>query len=302
MEFHIEPLNINKLLEDVKNNMTTVIEKKSLTAKYIIQPDIGCLLGDRDKIIQVITNIMVNAVKYTPEDGSIIVTATRDKEFGTLGVQDTGKGIGKEDIPKVFDKFKQLENVEHHADGAGLGMSIAKSIVEHLGGSIWIEGEPSEGTTVYFTLPVSEKNENEPQGFETINEAAQNVSNGNNGLKKVLIVDDEKAMRFMLKECIEDAGYKAIVASGGEEALDIVDEQNPSLILLDVMMPEMSGIEVCRKLRGDPKTSRIKIIMVSARGQEKEKKEGLEAGADLYISKPFNYLDLLESINELMKE
>ena len=117
---------------------------------------------------------------------------------------------------------------------------------------------------------------------------------------KILIVDDEKAMRLTLKECIDEAGLIPIVASDGEEALRMVAEHKPSLILLDVMMPGMSGIEVCRKLRDNPKTSRIKIIMVSARGQEKEKEEGMQAGADRYITKPFNYMELIEAIEELI--
>ena len=129
------------------------------------------------------------------------------------------------------------------------------------------------------------------------------VNDVNNGTKnKILIVDDEQAMRFTMKECISEAGLIPVTASGGEEALRMVAEHKPSLILLDVMMPGMSGIEVCRKLRDNPKTSGIKIIMVSARGQEKEKDEGIQAGADRYITKPFNYHDLLESIDELLKD
>ena len=303
MEFHIEPLNIGELIEEVINTMQTVIEKKALTISYSVQSETDYLQGDRDKVIQVITNIISNAIKYTPDGGSITVSVTCDNDTATVAIQDTGKGIKKEDIPKVFDKFRQLENIAHHSDGSGLGMSIAKSIVERLGGSIRIESEPGKGTTVFFTLPAAEKPENKSRNSDTVNNANSIVNDINNGIKnKILIVDDEQAMRFTLKECISEAGLTPVTASGGEEALRMVAEHKPSLILLDVMMPGMSGIEVCRKLRDNPKTSGIKIIMVSARGQEKEKDEGIQAGADRYITKPFNYHDLLESIDELLKD
>ncbi|MBN1293129.1 MAG: response regulator [Candidatus Latescibacteria bacterium] len=303
MEFHIGPLNVRELIEEVINTMQTIIEKKALTINYNVQPEADYLQGDRDKVIQVITNIISNAIKYTPDGGSITVSVTCDNETGTVAIQDTGKGIEKEDIPKVFDKFRQLENIAHHSDGTGLGMSIAKSIIERLGGSIRIESEPGKGSTVFFTLPIAEKPENKIRDKDTVNNANSIAYDANNVMeKKILIVDDEQAMRFTLKECIDEAGFIPITASGGEDALRMVAEHKPSLILLDVMMPGMSGIEVCRKLRENPKTSGIKIIMLSARGQEKEKEEGMQAGADRYVTKPFNYHDLLDIIEELLKD
>ena len=166
MEFHIEPLNIGELIEEVINTMQTVIEKKALTISYSVQSETDYLQGDRDKVIQVITNIISNAIKYTPDGGSITVSVTCDNDTATVAIQDTGKGIKKEDIPKVFDKFRQLENIAHHSDGSGLGMSIAKSIIDRLGGSIRIESEPGKGTTVFFTLPAAEKPENKDQDYQ----------------------------------------------------------------------------------------------------------------------------------------
>ena len=302
MEFNIESLDINILIEEVLTVLHTIIETKTLNIHYRIQPEAGYLKGDKDKIIQVLTNIMFNAIKYTPNGGSVTVTVTCCDDAGTVAIHDTGKGIKNEDIPKVFDKFRQLENIEHHADGTGLGMSIAKSIVERLGGSIWIESEPGNGTTVSFTLPISEKPELKRQDLNSIDDTKALMSDVNNGKHKILIVDDEQAMRFTLQECIDEAGFIPIVASSGEEALRMVAEHEPSLILLDVMMPGMSGIEVCRKLRKNPETSMMKIIMLSARGQNKEKEEGIEAGADHYITKPFKYHDLLECIEGMLRD
>ncbi|MBW7996454.1 MAG: cell wall metabolism sensor histidine kinase WalK [Candidatus Glassbacteria bacterium] len=111
------------------------------------------LWGDRDRVIQVLTNIISNAVKFTPEGGSISVALQQRGNQGLVSITDSGKGISREDIPKVFDRFSHLESIEHHSEGSGLGMTISKSIIERLGGEIWIESEIGTGATVFFTLP-----------------------------------------------------------------------------------------------------------------------------------------------------
>ena len=117
---------------------------------------------------------------------------------------------------------------------------------------------------------------------------------------KILIVDDEKAIRMGLSMCVKASGFESFEASNGNEALRIATEQHPGLIVLDVMMHGMSGLEVCRKLKSDSATKDIKIIMLSARGQIREREEGIEAGADKYITKPFDYRDLIKNIKLLL--
>ncbi len=118
---------------------------------------------------------------------------------------------------------------------------------------------------------------------------------------KILIVDDEKAIRMGLSKCVKASGFDTMEACDGNEALRLAAEQLPGLIVLDVMMHGMSGLEVCRKLKSDPYTKDIKVIMLSARGQIREREEGLEAGADKYITKPFDYRDLIKNITTLLR-
>lgn len=118
---------------------------------------------------------------------------------------------------------------------------------------------------------------------------------------KILVVDDEKPLRMGLLKIVETAGYQSFEAENGNDALKIVEEQQPGLIILDVMMKGMSGLEVCRKLKNDPEKSSIKIIILSARGQIREKEEGLNAGADSYITKPFDYKELMRTVRELLE-
>ena len=118
---------------------------------------------------------------------------------------------------------------------------------------------------------------------------------------KILIVDDEKMLRLGLARCIEAAGFSAATAEDGLEALQLVEQERPDLIVLDVMMRGMNGLEVCRVLRSDPATRNIKIVFLSARGQEREKAEGLDAGGDFYITKPFDYRDLIKVVTQLLE-
>ncbi|MFC1613730.1 response regulator transcription factor [Gemmatimonadota bacterium] len=118
---------------------------------------------------------------------------------------------------------------------------------------------------------------------------------------KILIVDDEKALRVGLAHCVENAGFEPVVAADGEEALQLVEEHWPAMVILDVMMNGLSGLEVCRILRNKPDAGKIKIIFLSAKGQLKEQAEGLEAGGDYYITKPFSYKELIDIIKDLLR-
>jgi signal transduction histidine kinase len=142
------------LAETISGLKPTIDAKKLVYSAENVEPGIK-LWGDHDRVIQVLTNIISNSVKFTPEHGSISVRLGKHGRQCLIAVTDTGKGISMEDIPKVFDRFSHIESIEHHSEGSGLGMTISKSIIERLGGEIWIESELSQGTTVFFTLPRS---------------------------------------------------------------------------------------------------------------------------------------------------
>lgn len=242
-------------------------------------------------------------MKFTPDGCSIRVTLRSSGGTSTIAVKDTGEGIRKEDIPKVFGRFCQLDTIDHHSEGTGLGMTISRSIIEHHSGTMWIESEHGRGTTVFFTLPLAK--ERPVHSRDTSGDMQTAVVKSESApsepeQKKILIVDDDKTIRMALTDCFRKVGFDTLEAADGNEALHVVETQQPEVIILDVMMPGMSGIEVCRKLRDNPKTKRIKIIMLSARGQEKEKEEGLKAGADRYVTKPFDYEELMSIVEKLL--
>jgi len=305
MSFAKETLPAKDLVEEAIKNFSPIVTEHKIRLIYEDIPENILLLGDRDKTIQVLTNIISNAIKYTPSKGTIRVSVCNDEKMATIAVKDTGKGIPKEDIPKIFDRFVQLENIEHHTDGSGLGLTISKTIIEHQGGKIWVESEQGKGTTVFLTIPLSKEQSGHKYAHFKKTKDSSKISNNsviNSKLRKILIVDDEEAIRIALKDCIKNSGFDSIEAKNGDEALQLVKEYHPSVIILDVMLPDISGLEVCRKLKDDPKTKKIKIIILSARGQEKEKEEGLKAGADRYVTKPFDYVELMRIVEELLEK
>ncbi|MBT4400425.1 MAG: HAMP domain-containing protein, partial [Bacteroidetes bacterium] len=153
MPFTLEKLNMKSLVIETLNSIRPALESHGINFDCKQVDDNIHLWADRDKIIQVLTNITSNAIRFTPQGGTISVSMTTNTQMGTIAVKDTGKGIKKEDISKVFDRFSQLESIDHHSKGTGLGMTISKSIIERLGGEIWIESEVGKGTTVFFALP-----------------------------------------------------------------------------------------------------------------------------------------------------
>ena len=305
MVFKREVLNIQDMIEETVGGFQSLIENRSITVDYRNVPDDIYFLGDRDRVTQVLANILSNAIKFNSDNGTITIDLSSNSTVGTISIQDTGKGIPKDDIPKVFDRFHQLDTIDHHINGTGLGMSISKSIIERQGGRIWIESEPGKGTTVFFTLPLAD--DYTVTTLSAHDDIAPDTKIQRKLLKeqshcKILIADDDEEIRMALKECVTSAGYMSFEAGDGNETLRMVESHKPDLIILDVMMRGLSGLDVCRKLKGNPATRDIKILMLSARGQEREKEEGLQAGADRYISKPFNYINLLETIWELLKD
>ena len=153
MPFKLQELNFEKLLNDTLSSIRPTIESRGIGLICEDTQKDSRLWGDQDRIIQVLTNIISNALKFTPEGGKITVSFSSEDGMGKVAIRDTGRGISKEDIPKVFDRFSHLGSIDHHTEGTGLGMTICKSIIERLNGRIWIESELGVGTTVFFTLP-----------------------------------------------------------------------------------------------------------------------------------------------------
>jgi LytS/YehU family sensor histidine kinase len=268
--------------------------------------------ADRDRLIQILHNLIQNSVKYT-EKGSITVKAHSDGGFVFIAVVDTGIGISAENLVSIFEPFERVGSaVEKHSEGVGLGLPIVKRLVELHGGAISVTSEPGQGSTFEFSIPVWENGENlrEPLSdvAPTIREnispvktlveeriESLSVSNRASG-RKILVVDDDMVNLEVVKNYFSDTGYEISCANNGGKALGELRRCHYDLVLLDMMMPDISGLEVCNRVRKQKNLSAIPVIMVTARSYPDDIADAFKAGANDYITKPFSKKELLARV------
>ena len=285
----------------------SLFEAKKLDLVQDIAPDLPAVTGDQDRLIQVVINLISNAVKFT-DAGSIVCSAHQAGTELLLSVKDSGIGIASDDQPKVFEKFKQVgDTLTDKPKGTGLGLPICREIVEYHGGRIWVESEPGHGSTFSFTLPILEQSaqmellpKRHPIDIESlVKQLRERVPTSAARDKSVLVVDDDSNIRSLLQQELTEAGYKVRLAEDGRKALTLIREETPGLVILDVMMPEMNGFDVAAVLRNDPATMDIPIIILSIL---EDKERGFRLGVDRYLTKPIDTASLFHEIDTLLDQ
>jgi signal transduction histidine kinase/DNA-binding response OmpR family regulator len=304
VEWNMEDMQITDAIEHAIAASTSLFESKKLTLKKEIASKLPSIIGDKDKIIQVIVNLFSNAVKFS-DSGKIICKAIKENGDIIISVQDSGIGIAKEDLPKVFEKFRQVgDTLTDKPTGTGLGLPICREIVEYHGGKIWLDSELGKGSTFFFSLPVRDSKAKPVKTFkldDLMSQLDEEFSPGDevhegNG-RTILVIDDEAPIRALLRQELTGIGYKVMEAKNGREGLEIVRHKNPDLILLDVMMPEMNGYDLAAVLKNDPKTKGTPIIMLSV---VQDKQRGMNIGIDHYLTKPIDTEQLFGTIGSLL--
>jgi signal transduction histidine kinase len=233
--------------------------------------------GDEDKIIQILNNLLGNAIRCSALGGQITIRLIDEKDFVRFAISDTGIGISKENASKLFDKFQQIGRVDGPGyKGTGLGLAISKGLVEKHGGKIWIESELGQGSTFYFTL----KKELFP---------------------KILIVDDSKELIELVQQMLAETEYRYTEAYDGEQAVQIAQNDRFDLILLDMQLPKMSGYEVIGRLKQDKRTHDIPILIMSAFSVDRDHVNQIsDETAIPVIKKPFVIDEIKETVEELL--
>jgi signal transduction histidine kinase/CheY-like chemotaxis protein len=299
--------SIAEVIERAVAATSSLFEAKKLTLVRAIDPELPDINGDQDRLIQVVINLISNAVKFT-DVGSITCSARLDGNDIVVGVTDSGIGIAPGDHQKVFEKFKQVgDTLTDKPKGTGLGLPICKEIVEFHGGRIWVESEPGKGSTFSFTLPVI----GHPAQLELlpvrrsvdieslVRQLRERVPAHQPKDKFVLVVDDDPNIRSLLKQELTEAGYMVRLAEDGRKALALIREETPGLVILDVMMPEMNGFDVAAVLKNDPATMDIPIIILSI---VEDKERGFRLGVDRYLTKPIDTASLFHEIGTLLDQ
>lgn len=305
MEWNMKPIFLQDALSRAIASTHSLFEIKKLGLKKEIPSNLPLVNADEDKIIQVIINLLSNAVKFTDSGQVTIGTELRDNEV-IVKIKDTGIGISEKDSHKVFERFRQAgDTLTDKPKGTGLGLPICREIVEHHGGTIWMESEPDKGSTFFFSLPTfSEGTSRPPVQLKRIltslkKQIKNSEKNGTEDAPTILVVDDATPIRSLLRQELTEAGYKVQEAADGKAALDMVRNYKPHLIVLDVMMPEINGFDVAAVLKNDPATMDIPIIILSI---VQDKERGLRIGVDRYLTKPIDTKQLFLDIDTLLEQ
>lgn len=266
---------------------------------------------DREKILKVLNNLLSNAFKFTHSGGMVqVVLDTYEAPDGILyfrfSVKDTGVGIPRKELPHIFDRFYQVKNEEDKM-GSGIGLHLVKEYVELHSGKIEVESEANKGSSFNVYLPIQSGFESGEVAKEDIIQDGQNIDVQSekdlraNKEYTILLVEDNKEFRYYMSELLSKK-YNVLEAEDGEEGEWIATTKFPDLIISDVMMPKVDGLELCKRIKSNIQVSHIPVILLTARSTDESKLFGYESGADEYISKPFNLDILLLRIQKLINE
>jgi signal transduction histidine kinase/ligand-binding sensor domain-containing protein/DNA-binding response OmpR family regulator len=299
---------IVSMTNEISNLFNNLADLMSIELKVNYSFDHLEIPIDRGMVEKMIFNLLSNAFKYASVNGVVMINLSKyseaETEYVKISVINTGEGISQENISKVFDRYFQINNVQNkNVAGTGIGLSLVKSFVELHNGKVDVKSEPNLETCFDIYLPVSQINFNcnselcsaeykkSGKNIKVIDNI-ENLSNKHNYAYRILIVEDEEDIRnYIIEELSSE--YKILFAKNGEEGLNIANETIPDLIITDVMMPVLSGIDLCKRLKNQVITSHIPIIILSAKTETSQQIEGLEMGADVYMIKPFN-IDILK--------
>ncbi len=293
LNINLSETDFNKSVRDWMESFYAIAKKRDI--KLTLEgPDRPIPMAiDPEKVERVFFNLLSNAIKYTPDNGSITVSYTFNESNLTFSVKDSGEGISESELDKIFDRFYQVDRI--HPKGSGIGLSLAKAFVELHGGTISVESTLNKGSVFTVTLPVRHISAEPVNAVKRI-EGADVVAELENiecdisfdtGKPIVLVIDDNKDIQKLVGELLS-ADYNIITASNGKEGVRMAARYVPDLIICDVMMPVMDGLECCRRIKNEISTSHIPVLMLTACSMDEQRAQGYDSGADGYLSKPFN--------------
>ncbi len=323
LELDRRPVELHALVDVVLALLAPLVDGKDLRLENSVPSDLPAADGDENRLQQILHNLIGNAVKFTDE-GFVEISAAQENGRLAVRVRDTGIGIEPEQQERIFDAFEQADgSVDREYGGTGLGLAVTRQLVELHGGTIQVESSVGEGSTFTFDLPVAEgsavtRQEESarplttiglPEPFLEVSSPEDSLALPNPDAIRILAVDDEPVNLQVLKNYLAVEHFDLVTAASGEEALGLIEEQHFDLVLLDVMMPKVSGFEVCRALREKYPKESLPVLFLTAKNQSADVVTGLSLGANDFLTKPVAkdellarlrpHLDLLETHRHL---
>jgi signal transduction histidine kinase/ActR/RegA family two-component response regulator len=306
----VQPVDLEKVVDAAMETVSTAAEARGIRLEKVVQP-VAPVRGDPHRLQQVLWNLLSNAIKFTARDGVVTVSLERHEGYVQIGVSDTGQGIPEEFLPHVFERFRQADSsTTRHHGGLGLGLAIVKQLVELHGGSVRVRSDGAgKGSTFTVRLPLvpvralTETPRRTPAHAEvaaaTPAEPARAVLAGLN----LLIVDDEADARDLVAHLLRDSGAAVTIASSGAEALASLQASRPDLLLSDIGMPGMDGLELIRRVRALAPVDggSVPAIALTAFARGEERTRSLQAGYQLHVAKPVEEAELIAAIASLAR-
>ncbi len=307
MKLKVSPTDIGVFLEQLALNFTNFAEKKHITFELDIPKEEVILFLEKDKMEKVLINVLSNAFKFTPSYGKVRVKMTESADFVVITISDTGKGVSPEEKELIFERYYTSPD-KMISGGTGIGLSLSKQFVEMHKGSIIVTSDQEYNTVFKITLNKGSAHFNQEEiadleapikysseSLATLRALYEDVdrTGGKHTAKEekketvILVVEDNEDLLSFL-DAVLSVKYKVLLARNGEEGLEIAQEQIPDVIVSDIVMPKMDGLELSKRLKENVLTSHIFVILLSARTTEENKEEGLSLGVDSYMTKPFN--------------
>ncbi len=297
MEVDFQPFDLASCLHATLDNFQALAASKGLFLEEALERDLpGRVISDETRIQQIVTNLLSNAVKFTEAGKVVLAARARGADQVEIEVRDTGPGIDPEDIPKIFEQFRQLDGrTTRKSGGTGLGLSIVKKLVELLGGSIEVQSQRGQGSRFLVRIPIT-------PGSATMRPSVppspiqRPIQNGDGESRLILAIDDDPDFLALLRAAFQGTPFRLRVATNGREGLALAEQIRPDAITLDVMMPDMDGWSVLSQLKANPATIDIPVILLTVL---QRKGLGLILGASEYLTKPIDRDRLIHVLNQL---
>jgi len=306
LRLEVGPVDLVAVIESAIEAVQSLADAKSIGLKAVLDPSAGSVAGDPGRLQQVVSNLLANAIKFTPNRGRIDLRLERAGSRARLTVRDTGRGISRELLPHIFDRFRQDEQTRRHG-GLGLGLAIVRHIVELHEGSVRAESEgEGRGATLVVELPLPADDIRPPSKPAAVYRRLESASSRliNLAGRRILVVDDEADARELLAQILGQAGAHVVVVASADEALDTLRRWRPDVLVSDIGMPGDDGYALIRKIRarGPEEGGQVRALALTAYARSEDRALALEAGFHTHIAKPVDPLELTALIAGLVPE